>query len=344
MRCVIGNKHCHWHTSCNRYTYKMKNFNINQPIKMTTDQLIQAFKVQHKLTSAIEMDAPKWYMPIAEIINAHQKRESKTLFVGLNGSQGSGKSTLADFIKMYLETQNKLTVAVISLDDFYLNQQQRNHLANTVHPLLKSRGVPGTHDTQLMSSTLASLKSDQPNCRLPRFNKAIDDPEPQQNWPLISEKVDIVIMEGWCWGTPEQTVQELITPINELEQIEDKNGIWRTFVNDSLKSDYLALYQQMDFWLMLKAPSFDCIANWRKEQEHKLRQAHAAQSNNDSTSAIMSDEQIERFIQHFQRLTEHGFKHTQEKYNLVLNLNAQRQPISIGGSSVPDFNHLRGSS
>lgn len=311
---------------------------------MTTDQLIQAFKAQHKLTSVIEVDAPKWYTPIAEIINTHQKRAGKTLFVGLNGSQGSGKSTLADYIKLYLETQCQLSVAVVSLDDFYLNQQQRQHLAETVHPLLRSRGVPGTHDIQLMSSTLLALASSQPNCRLPRFNKAIDNPHPQENWPLITKKVDVVIMEGWCWGTSAQTVEELTNPINELEKHEDKNGTWRTFVNDSLKSDYLALYQLMDFWVMLKAPSFDCIANWRKEQEHKLRQAHNASSNDDKATAIMSDEQVERFIQHFQRLTEHGFKHAQEQYNVVLNLDAQRQPISIDGSSVSEFNHLRGSS
>jgi len=321
----------------------MINLSIDQPENMTTDQLIQAFKAQHKLPSSIETHAPNWFIPIAEIINAHQKRESKTLFVGLNGSQGSGKSTLADFIKVYLESQCQLSVAVISLDDFYLSQQKRNHLADTVHPLLKSRGVPGTHNTQLMASTLNALKSDQPHCRLPRFNKAIDDPEPQENWPLISEKVDVVIMEGWCWGTPAQTEQELVNPINTLESIEDKNGTWRKYVNDSLTSEYLALYQQMDFWLMLKAPSFDCISNWRKEQEHKLRQAHALLADKNSSSAIMSDEQVERFIQHFQRLTEHGLKHVPELCNLVLQLDAQRQPISIGGSAVSEFNHLRSS-
>ena len=311
---------------------------------MTTDQLIQAFKAQHKLPDSIDINAPDWFIPIAEIINAHQKRDSSPFFVGLNGSQGSGKSTLADFIKIYLESQCQLSVAVISLDDFYLSQQKRNDLANTVHPLLASRGVPGTHDTQLLMSTLTELKSDQPNCRLPRFNKAIDDPHPQKNWPLVSEKIDVVIMEGWCWGTPAQTEQELLKPVNNLEKDEDKNGTWRGFVNDSLKSDYLALYQKMDFWLMLKAPSFDCISNWRKEQEDKLRQAHALTSQDTNTSAIMNDEQVERFIQHFQRLTEHGLKHVPDMCHLVLQLNPQRQPMSIEGSVVSEFHHLRSTS
>jgi D-glycerate 3-kinase len=313
----------------------------NQLINMTTDQLIQAFKAQHKLTSSIESYAPNWFIPIAELINTHQKRESKCIFVGLNGSQGSGKSTLADFIKMYLESQHQLSVAVISLDDFYLSQQKRNHLADTVHPLLKSRGVPGTHNTQLMSSTLHALKSDKPNCRLPRFNKAIDDPEPEENWPLVTEKVDVVVMEGWCWGTPEQTEQELVKPINTLESEEDKNGTWRKYVNDALKSDYLALYQQMDFWLMLKAPSFDCISNWRKEQEHKLRQAHALSADKNAPSAIMSDGQVERFIQHFQRLTEHGLKQVPEVCDLVLQLDSQRQPMLVSGSSVDEFDSIK---
>jgi D-glycerate 3-kinase len=96
----------------------------------------------------------------------------------------------------------------------------------------------------------------------------------------------------------------------------------------------------MDFWLMLKAPSFDCISNWRKEQEHKLRQAHTLLTDEDVPSAIMSDEQVERFIQHFQRLTEHGLKHVPEKCNLVLQLDAQRTPISIDGSSLAEFDRV----
>ena len=34
-------------------------------------------------------------------------------------------------------------------DDFYLTQAQRQDLAQQIHPLLKSRGVPGTHDVPL---------------------------------------------------------------------------------------------------------------------------------------------------------------------------------------------------
>lgn len=310
---------------------------------MTEDQLIQAFKQQHRLSDEFNVNAPKWFIPIAELINTHQKRESGCLFVGLNGSQGSGKSTLADFIKVYLQHYHQLSVAVVSLDDFYLSKKQRQQLATTVHPLLASRGVPGTHDIPLIEATLNALKSESPHCKLPRFDKSIDDPAPMSDWPVIKQQVDVVIMEGWCWGTPEQTDQALVSPVNQLEQVEDKNGTWRKYVNSSLQAHYLPLYQQMDFWLMLKAPSFACIAHWRKEQEHKLKIAHKndthGQSNNDL--AIMSDTQIERFIQHFQRLTEHGFIEVPTMCNLVLELDENRTPQKMSGKDIELFNNMR---
>jgi len=37
-------------------------------------------------------------------------------------------------------------VEVLSLDDFYLGHAARLQLARDIHPLLATRGVPGTHD------------------------------------------------------------------------------------------------------------------------------------------------------------------------------------------------------
>ena len=52
---------------------------------------------------------------------------------------------------------------------------------------------------------------------------------------------------------------------------------------------------------MLKAPNFDCVFNWRQQQEVSLRQQ---QSKLGSAHQLMDDEQLGVFIQHYQRITE----------------------------------------
>ena len=70
--------------------------------------------------------------------------------IGLSGLQGSGKSTLAAQI-IAAAKEERIDATAISIDDFYLGRASRKALARTVHPLLKTRGVPGTHDPALAS-------------------------------------------------------------------------------------------------------------------------------------------------------------------------------------------------
>ena len=60
--------------------------------------------------------------------------------------------------------------AAVSLDDFYLTRARRHALARTVHPLLATRGVPGTHDLPLLLDVLLRVRSGRP-VRLPVFDK-----------------------------------------------------------------------------------------------------------------------------------------------------------------------------
>ncbi len=278
---------------------------------------ITGFLTEHRLPDSYRTTALKWFTPLAEEIMSHQKSAEKPFFVGVNGCQGSGKSTLCDFLVHYFTSKN-LTAVTVSLDDFYLSKQQRLSLAESVHPLLKTRGVPGTHDTKLARDTFIALGNDG-SVALPRFNKAIDDPFPADEWPVIQAPVDIVLMEGWCWGVDAQDDEALSTPANSLEAEEDADGIWRKFVNDKIASDYESLYDVMQYWVMLKGPSFEHVYQWRCEQEHKL-----AMKTGQTGNGIMTDAQILRFIQHYQRLTEHAFATLPEKCNQVFELDENR--------------------
>ena len=53
----------------------------------------------------------------------------------------------------------KLKVFRISIDDFYKTRKERVSLSKKVHPMLLTRGVPGTHDINMMLSFFRKAKS-----------------------------------------------------------------------------------------------------------------------------------------------------------------------------------------
>lgn len=283
--------------------------------------MLAAFREKHKLNKAFETIAQNWYIPLAQAINKHQLGAKGPYFVAINGCQGSGKSTLSDFLKEYLQAQYQLNIVALSLDDFYLSKSDRLALSIKVHPLFNTRGVPGTHDMRRVKQVLDDVAQNQPTL-VPRFDKSSDNLFPEDSWEIISDPVNVVIFEGWCWGVEHQLASKLQFDCNGLETEHDSLGVWRQFVNKQLEMVYEPLYSIMDYWIMLKAPSFENVYAWRLEQEQKL-----AQSNSDNSNEIMNAEQIRHFIHHYQRLTEQALETLPDKCDLVFNLNEKREII-----------------
>jgi len=251
------------------------------------------------------------YLPlIAHILN---KKTDKPLFISINGAQGTGKSTLTRFLKKIIEGESGLSVADISLDDFYSTRSEREQLANSIHPLLKTRGVPGTHDIQLMENTLLKLLEGHA-CTIPRFNKAADDRHVEDQWSKYEKNTDIILFEGWCNHSPSQSDSELSSPINELELTNDPDGIWRHYVNEQLKGYHQRIFSHADMSIMLKAPDFEKIYEWRSLQEKKLKQS----TKPSDQSRIMSSDELKRFIQHYERISRHTFEHLPDIADVVI--------------------------
>src|SRR4051794_30910978 len=233
----------------------------------------------------------------AAAIEAVRAARCRAVLVGLCGSQASGKSTTAGRLAERLGREGARTI-VFSIDDFYLTLRERRALAAKVHPLLATRGVPGTHDVTLMAGTIEALLHARPDSitALPRFDKASDDRVPRDSWPDFEGRPDVVILEGWCVGARPQAEAALIEPVNALEALEDADGRWRGYANACV-GDYAAFFADLDLRLMLRAPSFACVHGWRAEQEAGLKR--------DSRSArpAMSDAELARFIAHYERLT-----------------------------------------
>jgi D-glycerate 3-kinase len=225
-------------------------------------------------------------------------RSRRPYILGLSGLQGSGKSTLARVMKAQAEARGWAT-EVLSLDDFYYARSDREALAKDVHPLLRSRGVPGTHEIELMMSVLAALPqaSDKLPVTHPRFDKGRDTRFSPSRWPRVTRPPKLVIVEGWALGIRPQLQAALARPVNELERKEDPDGSWRNWVNKQLRG-YQPLWRKFDALIVLQAPSWEIVRRWRGEQEQDLLARHAP--------LAMDASALERFLAHFERLSRHA--------------------------------------
>ncbi len=258
--------------------------------------------------------------PLAEKLVARARLTDHLMVVGLCGAQGSGKTTAAAVLVELLE-RHDLPATALSIDDFYLPRAERTGLAQRVHPLLITRGVPGTHDVELAQATIDSLGGDEP-VRIPAFSKAIDDRLPRKEWRESPGRQRIVILEGWCVGARLELPAELLAPVNDLERIEDPQGVWRGYVNTALAGPYRALFDRLSPLVLLAAPSFEVVRDWRGEQEHKLR-ARVAAAGGD-LSRVMDDAQILRFISHYERVTRHILAEMPARADHLISLDSQR--------------------
>lgn len=239
------------------------------------------------------------------------------LVVGLCGAQGSGKSFLSAGLARRFAAQG-VTSAILSLDDLYLPRAERAELARSVHPMLATRGVPGTHDVALGCRIIDSVRAGRATV-LPRFDKGCDDRLPPERWDVSPPDLKLLVLEGWCVGAAPEDEAALNEPVNELERVQDADGAWRRYVNRALAGPYRALFARLDLLVMLAAPSFDVVAGWRQEQERALRR---------SGGGGMSDAEVAGFVAHYERLTRAMLAEMPARADLVLDLDRERRVLA----------------
>lgn len=288
--------------------------------------LVGAFVRDERLPPGFADLAARLHRPLARRIAAWaEDREGAPLVVGICGPQGCGKSTLTALMTRLLETR-ALKVASLSIDDLYLPRAGRRRLAASVHPLLATRGVPGTHDPALGLAVLDGLASPSPTA-LPRFDKATDDRAPERDWPLFDGPADVVLLEGWCVGARPQPAEDLAAPINALERDEDPDGIWRGFANAALAGPYRPLFARLDRLVLLTAPDFSVVRAWRGQQEDRLRQRLTDQGRD--RGQTMDAPALDRFVAHYERLTRWIAKDLPAAADVVIRLDAERRPTDV---------------
>lgn len=284
--------------------------------------LVAAFARDERLPPAFADLAARLHRPLAAHVARWAEGRETPLVVGICGPQGSGKSTLTALVAWLLEGRG-LSVAVLSIDDLYLPRAARRRLADEVHPLLATRGVPGTHDPALGLAVLDSLARPG-ETRLPRFDKAADDRAPMADWPVFEGPADVVLLEGWCVGARPQPEAALEPPVNALERDEDPDGVWRGFSNAALAGPYAALFARLDRLVLMTAPDFAVVRRWRGEQEARLRERLAAQGRDPAQA--MDEAALDRFVAHYQRLTDWIDENLPGVADIVVRLDARRRP------------------
>jgi len=276
------------------------------------------FKNKEKMIESFLIPVCFW---IAKRVN-----KNKPLMIGLAGGQGSGKTTISSILTLILKKYFNLNVFKFSIDDFYKTRKDRKLLSKNKHSLLMTRGVPGTHDIDLMLSFFKKVKAKKfKSLQVPTFNKAIDDRCSKSLWHKIKSKPDVVIFEGWCVGARAQTNNQLKKPINSLEKVYDKSAKWRLYVNNQLKTKYKILFKQLDGLLYLKAKNFELLRNWRLKQERKLW----VQTKNKKNLKLMSSGDVINFMQTYQRITQQMLKDAIKSSSIIMNLNSNHQIQNI---------------
>ena len=259
--------------------------------------------------------------PLCDWLIRQAKCKHGVFYFGICGAQGSGKSTLALKLKKVL-AERGLNCSVLSLDDLYLSKARRQDLARKVHPLLATRGAPGTHDIEQGLALFDALDhwQDGDHLALPRFDKAADDTAEQASWPLINKRPNVLIFEGWCVGLGPQTEDELKPAANSLELERDTDGRWRRWVNQQLSSSYQTLFNRLDKLLFLEIPDWNSVLRWRVQQEQQTAALALA-----SREGIMTTQAIADFIQHYQRLSLHALDSLPKRADVLRRLGPDHQ-------------------
>jgi D-glycerate 3-kinase len=255
----------------------------------------------------------KIYIPLSFWIENKFKKKNKTLILGFSGGQGSGKSTSAGILKIILKKFFKRKIYISSIDDFYKTLKERKRISKKIHPLLKTRGVPGTHDVDLIKFFFNTLKKKKfKKIKLPKFEKSEDDRLKKKYWYNLKKKPEIVILEGWCVGAKPQAQSAIKKSINILEKHEDKDLKWRKHVNEKLRINYKNIFSMIDYFMFIKIPSFKVVLKWRLLQEKKLKKKISVKKK------TMSYKEIKRFIMFYQRITLQMIKDLSKSASVII--------------------------
>jgi D-glycerate 3-kinase len=152
---------------------------------------------------------------------------------------------------------------------------------------------------------------------VPVFDKGEDDRS--SRWQKV-EPATVILCEGWCWSAVPEPEERLMYPINDLERMQDKDGLWRRYVNAQL-----SLYQSVfrtDAQVFFMAPSIEAIVRWRFQQEQEL-------ASRGGGSKMMTEMEIRQFVTYYERITRWMLEEMAVRASVVVSLDESHSIVDV---------------
>ena len=286
----------------------MKKFDYTKIDDIGLDEIEKCIHTTSKLAFdiGIENISKRYFYDILLFLAYQIKkitRNKKPTIIGVSGGQGSGKSTITTLVEHILNSYLSVRTIALSIDNFYFSKKKRMQMSKDIHPLCKTRGVPGTHDIVLLKEKINSLLNADLTTKtvIPIFSKIKDDYISDQSWKIYLGKPDIIILEGWCIGAKAIEEQEWLPPLNSLEKNFDPDSTWGKWSNRILKNQYQEIFEMLNILIMIKEKSMRNIYKNRWVQEKTLKKLN-------KTAKTLTKSDVNQFVMHFERLTRHMFR------------------------------------
>lgn len=201
------------------------------------------------------------------------KQITGPVVIGISGPQGSGKTTVSSKLTDYVNENTDLHAITLLLDDFYLtynDQIKLNQLCVDKYDgnkLLQGRGLPGTHDIDLLTEVLENFLKGM-EFHTVGYDKSLQNgkgdriPETKTFNP---PKVDVIFLEGWFLG---------FKPLVDIPKSTDPIVNQHKPQHLKLVDDFLIKYQRAfgycQYSVIIETPDIDNVFQWRLQQEHQL--------------------------------------------------------------------------
>lgn len=260
---------------------------------------------------------------------------SEPLIVGVSGPQGLGKTYL---VRELLSSLGKkfpnLVIGGFSVDDFYVPHSHQlaisAHAKQEGNELLQGRGLPGTHDTELLYKTLINIRNKHPGVQIPLYDKSAyngqGDRRSTDKWQQLTTPVDVLLVEGWFNGFKALDSHTLrnaylteppsgVVQRHKLFHIEE--------VNDKL-AEFHPIWDLFGAFVFLRTNDIANVYRWRMEQEEALVA---------ETGSGMTSHQVVHFVDRYMPVYRlYYWRVDPPSPSLVVDINEKRQVTNIESS------------
>ncbi|MDA1079843.1 MAG: hypothetical protein O2840_04120 [bacterium] len=302
---------------------------ISRYVEFSPDQIFGHVQDQVKLETGVDIDKEafcEYYLPLANNwIKDRQDQKNETHVVGISAAQGTGKTVFASIMRHTLAFMD-YKVVVTSIDDFYKTHKARTAMPEHVsgNPLYENRGLPGTHDVNLLVEAITDAMAGRPFW-LPRYNKSAHEGRGDRSAEVVQvdKQLDFFILEGWCVGLEPidlEAFNEVMETSKYVFNILNEIDLERTSVPAALAliESYQEIWDLVHSFTFLRAPIEGVIEN-RQEQEARMIER---------TGKGMSPDQIEAFVRPYLLFTLLINRFFPDRENL-------KYILDIGGDHLP---------